>query len=423
MRIETVTFPIMRQLIKRPKAAQLFFRLDSWGNPFSEGANADPYQILDLVHAGGPVVYKRLYQQWFVTGYEEAREILSSPDALVAGQVDMLLDVPPYTKLNERSESFLRHILLLIDPPDHTRLRRLVNRAFTPRQVARLDERMAEIIDDLVADLDDEPELMHAFASPFPVYVIAELLGVPTERWQWIRKMARLITELFDPFRAFDPDEMNTAIDEFHTYVVDLAADRRRDPKHDLLTGLAEAEEDGDRLSEDELVGVFGTMLFAGHETTAGLLGNSLINLARFPEQRRWIRENPDNWPNAVEELIRFDTSVKSDPRVSDKPITLGDHTIPAGENVVVLLGYANRDPRRFDNPDALMLDRVDPAPISFGHGIHYCIGANLARMEIRLGLQRLIDELGDYEVVEDDVVWKPSISLRGPLRLPVRRG
>ena len=416
MRVESVMVPMLREVIKRPKLADALFRFDPWGNPFGVEENANPYGLLPVLREQGPVVNRRLYQQWFVSGYDEAREVLTSPDAISSPQIDVMLDVTPYTKLNERARSFLRNFLLGVDPPDHTRLRSLVNRAFTPRQVAGIDERMDVIIDELVDQLDPvKPDVVNGFNTPFPVYVIAELLGMPNERRQWISEMSSIFTQTLDAFRAFDPDVVNAGMDEFHEYIVELANERRANPKDDLMTGLALAEEDGDRLSEDELVSMVGIILFAGHETTAGVFGNALIALERFPEQRTFIRENPDMWPNAVEELIRFDTAVKSDPRHAKNDIHVGGTTIPAGSNIVVMLAMANRDTRRFIDPDVLKLDREDPAPISFGHGIHYCLGANLAKIELQKGLRRLLDIFGDYTIDPDSVVWKPSITLRGP--------
>lgn len=424
MRVESVLIPLVRQLLKRERLADRILGLDSWGNPYNVEANADPYSILETVRAEGPVQYKRLYQQWFVTGYDEAKAVLSSPDAMTKPQIDVMLDVRPYTKLTHSARSFLQNFLVGVDPPDHTRLRGLVNRAFTPRQVARLDERMDAIIDDLVDNLDPStPDVVNDFNIAFPVHVICELLGVPRERWPWVRQMSQTMSKLLDAVRAFDADEMNASLDDFHEYVVSLARERRSDPKDDLLTGLALAEDDGDRLSEDELVAVFGIILFAGHETTAGMLGNALVALERFPEQRTWIRDHPDRWPNAAEELIRFDTPVKSDPRAAARDIVVGGTTIPKGSNITVMLMFANRDPRRFDDPDVVKLDRADPAPISFGHGIHYCLGANLARMELRKGLHRLIDIYGDYTIDATQTEWKQSLTLRGPTHLALSPG
>lgn len=424
MRIESITVPLLRQVIARPWLAERLFSLDSWGNPFRPEFVADPYVDDALIRAAGPVVWKPMYQNWFVTGYDEVREVLSSPDATVSQQSEVLLDVSPYTKLSDRSRSFFENFLLLTDPPKHTRLRGLVNRAFTPRQVARLEERMSGIIDELIDDFSgDRVELMNEFAIPFPSNVIAELFGLPPERWTWMQETSLVVTGLLDPFRGFDVEVMERTISDFHDYIVELANERRADPQDDLITGLAQVEDGSDRLSEHELVAVVGFLLFAGHETTAGMFGNSIRALAEYPEQRAMVRDNPDLWPNAVEELLRFDTSVRSDPRVAARDMELGGKKIKAGQNFVVLVGAANRDPRRFDDPHVLRLDRDDPAPISFGHGIHYCLGATLARAELRMGLARLLDVLGDYTIDPAAIEWKQSITLRAPLKLPVTVG
>lgn len=424
MRLESVMLPVLRQVIKRPRVSEAFFRFDSWGNSFSAENTADPYLMLDAIRADGPVIHKKAFRQWFVAGYEEARQVLSSPDATVSQQMEVLLDVRPYSQLSPRSQGFFRDLLLLIDPPRHTRLRSLVNRAFTPRQVTGIEGRMATIVDDLIADFSgDQIDLMDDFAVPFPAYVIAQLLGVPTERWEWIRAISNVFARGLDVFRGFDPTEMDRALDDFRDYVVGLAKERLTDPKDDLISALAQVEDAGDRLTEDELVAIVGILLFAGHETTGGMFGNSICALARYREQRDLVRSNPTLWPNAIEELLRFDTALKSDPRVAERDLVVGDTTIPAGQNIVVMLGVANRDPRRFDHPDTLQLDRPDPSPLSFGHGIHFCLGANLARTELRIGLPRLLAALGDYVVDPAAVEWKQSITLRSPTRLPVQPG
>lgn len=421
MRIETLIVPLIRKVIARPRLSDALFRFDSWGNSFSEANTANPYLMAESMVADGHVAYKKLYQQWFVMGYDEARQVLSSPDATVSQQIDVILDIPPYTKMSTRSRDFFANLLLLIDPPRHTRLRGLVNRAFTPRQVTGIEGRMEKIVDDLIADFSgDHIDLMDEFAIPFPAYVIAELLGVPTERWEWIRQVSAVITEGLDPFRGFDPVEMDRSMDEFYDYITELAAERLAAPRDDLMTALAQVEDDGDRLSEEELVAIAGIILFAGHETTAGVFGNSILALAQHPDQLELIRSKPDLWPNAIEELLRFETAIKSDPRVAERDLTVGDKVIPAGQNIVVLLGLANRDLRRFADANTLKLDRKDPAPLSFGHGIHYCLGANLARTELRIGLPRLLKALGDYRVDQSGVEWKQSVTIRCPTKLPV---
>lgn len=427
MRKEQVLLPLVRGVVQRPRLASAFFRFDRWGNPFTEEIFRDPYPSYRKIRADGPVVYRGLYQQWFVSGYDEVREVLASDKVSVGEQIEVLLDVRPYTGLSEQAAWLFRHFLLMLDPPDHGRLRSLVAKAFTPRRVADLEGRIRSLathqLDGLAASGEPEWEMVEAFNLPLPINVIADLLGLPPDQWQWARRTTRRLVQLLDPFETFDPDDINQAAAEAWDVWGALADDRRANPTADLFSGLVEAEEDGDRLSRDELVVMAAFLMGAGFETTANLLGNAIVALAAHPDQRTLLRRSPDLWPNAVEELIRYDTSVRRDPRHTNAPITVGGVTIPAGANVLLLLDAANHDPRHYDDPDDLRLDRIDPRPISFGHGIHHCLGANLARLELKVGLQCLLDAAGDYTVDPDAVVWKRSATLRGPARLPLRPG
>lgn len=415
----------MRWVLKHPRLADALFKLDPWGNPFSDEALRDPMGLADEMRAGGAVQWKPMYQQWFVLGYDEAREVLSSPHVGTRQQAEVLLDVPPYTKLSSTARNMFSNLLLLTDPPQHTRLRGLVNRAFTPRQVSRLDQRMSDIIDRLIEQFPDgEVELMDAFAVPFPARIIADLFGLPGDEWEWLRKVSQTLSQLIDPFRGFEVAAVDDCAQQLHDRVVALANERRADPKDDLITGLALAQdEDGDRLSEDELVGVAAIILIAGHETTAGMIPTSLLALCDNPDQRALIESRPELWPNAVEELLRYDTSLKADPRFALEEFELGGQKIKRGKNVLVLNQMANRDLNRFADADELRLDRKSPAPISFGHGIHYCLGANLAKAELGAALPRLLEALGDYTIDKDRVEWRPSVTLRVPDRFPIRRG
>lgn len=425
MRKEQVLLPLVRGVVQRPRLASAFFRFDRWGNPFTEAIFRDPYPSYHKVRADGPVVYRSLYQQWFVSGYDEVREVLGSDKVDVGAQIDVLLDVRPYTGLTEQAAWLFRHFLLMLDPPDHGRLRSLVARAFTPRRVADLEGRIRSLatgaLDGLVASGEDTWEMVEAYNLPLPVNVIAHLLGLPEDRWHWARHNTHRLVQLLDPFQAFDPADVNQAAAEAWEVWGALADERRANPTDDMLTGLVEVEEDGDRLSRDELVVMAAFLMGAGFETTASLLGNATVALAAHPDQRDLLRRSPDLWPNAVEELIRYDTSVRRDPRHTIAPLTVGGVTIPAGANVLLMLDAANHDPRHYDDPDNLRLDRADPRPVSFGYGIHHCLGANLARLELKVGLQCLLEAAGDYTVDPDAVVWKRSATLRGPSRLPIR--
>ncbi|MEM9561606.1 MAG: cytochrome P450 [Actinomycetota bacterium] len=431
MRREQVLIPLVRQIVKRPRLADAFFRLDRWGSPFTDEAVDDPMALAPAMRASGPVHWHPLYQQWFVSGYDEAREVLASPHVGTANQMEVLLDVRPYTSLSADSRSMLRHLMLLTDPPKHSRLRGLVNRAFTPRQVSRLEPMMTSMVDELLAGLlagpdgddadPDEIELMGGFAVPFPAMVISELFGLDRTNWRWLREVSATFAKLIDPVRGFDPDEVDAAVDEFRSRVLTLAAERRAVPADDLLTGLALAEaDDGDRLSEDELVSVAGLILFAGHETTSSMIGLSVLLLRERPDQLDLLRRRPELWPNAIEELLRFDPTLRSDPRTVNEDFELAGHHLKRGQNIIVLTQLANRDLRRLPDADELLVDRDDPAPLSFGHGIHFCLGANLARGELLAALPPLLDALDGYEVDRSAVEWRESISLRGPVSFPL---
>ena len=423
MRVEQFSIPLVRFIANRRRLAEALLGRSAWGNPFSVEAYADPYPAFELMRADGPVAYNRMYQQWFVTGYDEAKAIMVSPNAGVAAQVETFLDVRPYSKLSPRSQQFFATWLLLVDPPRHTRLRRLVSSTFTPRQVARLEPVLVDIAEELLDAFDarTDRDLAEGFTVPLPIYAISELLGVPADRRAWIHDIAVRLIVLLEPFQGFAPHDVDAAVDELHDYVVELAAQRRAEPRDDLITALAQAESDGDRLDEDELVAMVGFLLFAGYETTSGVLGNALVALANHPAETAKLQADAELWPNAVEEFLRFDTGVKADPRFAIDDIELDGVTIPKGANIVLMLAGANRDPRRYAEPDQLMVDRVDPNPISFGHGIHHCIGASLARLEIRIGLQSLLARHDPADLDLAATEWKQSLTLRGPSSLPLR--
>lgn len=424
MRVEQIAIPAIRFVVNRPRLAGALFRYDRWGSLFGPDRYRYPYPLYERIRAEGPVAYHRLYQSWFVTGYDEAREILASDQVESRGQLDLLLAIRPYSHVRETAKRMLSNFLLVTDPPEHTRLRRLVSRAFTPRQIARLEPAVDRIAHRLLDDIagNSRPDIVASFAAPLPIDVISELLGVPPERWPWVQRTSTEIATLLNPFISFDPAAVSDTIDELGEYFGALADQRRQDPADDLITALVQAEEEGDRLSRDELLAMVVFLLFAGHETTTGLLGNSIVALAEHPEQRALIRNDPGLWPNAVEELIRWDSPVQSDGRTAGSELVLAGQPIAKGQSILVFLGAANRDPRRYDDPNTLRLDRDDPQPISFGHGIHHCLGHALARLELRVGLRAFLDAFDDYTIDTEAIRWKESVVIRGPLELPVDR-
>jgi cytochrome P450 len=275
----------------------------------------------------------------------------------------------------------------------------------------------------LLAEVGDDPtpELIAAFCEPLPIQVIGELIGIPEDRWAWLAAISATLRTMLDAVTVVDPAIVDETAEDITTYFGRLADDRLASPADDLITPLAQAAADG-QLSRPELVSLLMILLLAGHETTTGALGNAVVALATYPDQRDLVRRRPELWPNAVEELLRFDPVVQTDPRAAFDDVTIGDRTIKKGQNLTVMLGAVNRDPRRFDAPDELRLDRQDPSPLSFGHGLHHCIGATLVRTEMRVALPALVAAFGDYVIVDDQLEWKKSIAFRGPSRLRISR-
>ena len=227
---------------------------------------------------------------------------------------------------------------------------------------------------------------------------------------------------LVDPLHGFHAKVVNARIAELNIYFTEVMEQRRVEPRDDLISVLVTAADDGEKLNNDGLLAMLGFLLFAGHETTTALIGNSLVALAQHPEQRALLRDRPDLIDNAVEELIRFDTSVQATPRATTAPIRVGDTTIPAGQQVAILWGLVNRDVRRWPDADKLRLDRPDPKPLSFGHGIHHCLGASLARSSSGSQSPPSLEAFGDYQLDPATTEWKRSLSVRGPTVLPVTR-
>ncbi|MEO6627195.1 MAG: cytochrome P450 [Aquihabitans sp.] len=251
--------------------------------------------------------------------------------------------------------------------------------------------------------------------------VIAELIGVPEERWSWVAETSSTLRRVLDPFVPLDPAEVDRTVEDLAAYYSELADERTERPTGDLLSVLTHTEAEGE-IDRTELLSLVVSLLFAGHETTTAAIGNAIVALARHPDQRELLLDRPDLWPNAVEELLRYDTVLQTDPRIALEHVTIGNKTIKAGQNVTVMLGAANRDPRRFNRPDELRVDRADPEPISFGHGIHHCVGAALARLELRVTVPAILDALGPFTIDEAAIEWKQSLAFRGPAHLPVRR-
>jgi cytochrome P450 len=386
---------------------------------------ANPYPVFHKMRAAAPVL-KAPFGRWFITRYEDTQQLLrdrrfgkdyDNPDALMGRFGPTALQEPAVVELT--------HMMLMRDPPDHTRLRGLVTKAFTARRIEAMRERVQHLTDTLLdkAIPLGRMDLIRDLAFPLPVLVICELLGIPeADQARFVTGSASggALLNPTPPTRA-EIDAANRGSMEAGAYFETLFEQRRRDPRDDLITQLVQAEEAGDRLSTAELRANVHLLFAAGHETTVNLIGNGFLALLRHPDQWRMLRADPSLIPNAVEEILRYESPVQAVGRTAAEPIELSGLTLAAGSIVVSLVGAANRDPAVFENPDMFDITRKDLRPLSFGGGIHFCLGAQLARIEAAVVFETVLRRLPDPRLVEpESPKWRSSFTLRGLTELPV---
>lgn len=385
---------------------------------------ADPYRVYHQLRSAHPVYHAQAPEAWLVLTYDEVSAGLRNSQ-LSSDRYPRLRRLMATKGLADLVDDRLRSMIHM-DAPDHTRLRGLVNKAFTPRAVAQMEDRIQNLVNELLAAVPTpgRMELIHDLAYPLPVLVIAEMLGIPAEdRARFKHWSDEISIVLSGNVLALTDVVLRRAIEARHElvdYFRSVVARRRENPGDDLLSALVRAEEDGGRLSEDELYSTAVLLLIAGNETTTNLLGNGLLALLRHPEQKQRLWQDESLVPSAVEEMLRYDCPVQMTTRVSKVDLEIAGQKISQGQAVYLMLGAANRDPAQFPDPDRFDVARADNKNIAFGAGPHFCLGAPLARLEAQIVLRTLRRRCPDLRLGDETPEYRNNFNLRGLKALSV---
>jgi cytochrome P450 len=391
---------------------------------FPPEMRTDPYPIYRQLRENAPV-FDTGQDLWVVTSFEHCHSLLRDPRSS-----KNLRNMDDYERKMEETgrmapmRALLEQLMSFNDPPEHTRIRGRFQRAFGPRLVQRLRDRATETAANLLDDLGGagEIDLVADFAWQFPLVVVAEMLGVPATDRQRFHAWSRDLAPSFE--LAMSPEEAERAqraADEFIEYFHQVIEARSREPENDLVSGLVNAEDDADVLSQEQLVVNLILILAAGHETVMNLIGNAMLALLRHPDQLELLRSRPELMEDAVEELLRYDCPIQLTTRIAIEDITLDGQTIPAGARIAIALASANRDSERFPDADRLDLTRGDRNHLALGGGVHYCLGNALARIEAGIAIGMLLDRYERIELATEQLEYRDTILVRGVKALPLR--
>lgn len=395
-------------------------------SPLAPRVRSNPYAIYRRLRETDPVHFSP-FGTCLLTRYDDAVSVLRDKRFSVQHRDYVDLEKAESSVLGDSfgpspNERDLSNVMLFIDPPRHTRLRTLVNKAFTPRVIERLRARVTEVVDELLDEAEggNGMDVISALAYPLPVRVICEMLGVPAEDQTRLRGWSRSIAPILDPIVTAEAQAgIEEAESHLQPYWDALIEERRGAPRDDLLSELIRAEDEGHRLDHEELRSTCNLLLIAGHETTMNLIGNGLLALLRHPDQIEKLRTTPELARDAVEELLRYDSPVHLTARTATEDVEVGGVPLPRGQLAIIAIGGVNRDPLHFEDPDTLNIERHPNPHVAFSAGPHFCVGAGLARLEAQLAFPRLLERLPSIQLAAEPE-YRETITLRGLKELQV---
>lgn len=384
-------------------------------------ACADPFPLYQRLRAEDPV-HRSPFGMWALSRHADVAAALRDPR--FSSRPSRFSALSERNAAKSPAAALAASILTFRDPPQHTRLRKLLARVISDNLATSLRDRVSALADELLAPhlARGEIDLLNDFAIPLPVHVIADMLGIPENDRPRLKRWSERFFRMFAPVRSSaESDSVNAAIEDFRAYLLVLITARRENPGNDVISSLIRVREEGDRLSDEELVASCMILFANGEESFAHLIGNGMFALLRHPEAMALLRDDPTHIPTAIEELVRYDGPAPLVGRTLLEPVELHGRTIPAGSPVYLLLASANRDPERFCNPDQLDVLRADNPHLGFGGGRHACLGAGIARIEAQVAISQLLRSLRDLRLATESPTWRADIFLRGLESLPLR--
>lgn len=395
-------------------------------NPFHKNFHNYPYEIYDLLRDREPVHWSFI-GVWVLTRYADVKAVLTDKRFATDSLPKRLEEKNKYTQNHQGGLSALQQatskFLFYMNPPDHTRLRGLVGKAFSPSFVESLHPQIQKTVDELLSKVPEggNIDIISDLAAPLPVKVIANLLGMPIEDCDMLHEWSTKLSRVLDPLISIkEYEHLNCVVQQFQNYLHSLITEKEKRPQDDLISYLIAARNQGDKLRADELSTVCMQLFITGEETTVNTIGNGMLALLKHPNQLAKLKAEPHIINNAVEELLRYDSPVQFTGRYATEDIKIDDKLIKKGDRVLLGLGAGNHDPSQFDQPEKLDITRQENRHLAFADGIHYCLGAVLARAQARIAIATIVQNFDQLKLNTENLVWRKNIYLRGLTSLPV---